>query len=238
MIITETTTVAEVAAAFPAAVRIFERHLIDFCCGGRQTLRDACEERGLTYEELARALAVVDAARSDHREWMREPLPALVEHIVGTYHDALRKEMPRLEVMADRAVGIHGATLPVLRHVPEILGELSADLNEHMWKEEHVLFPAIQAMASGASDPQRWIAAPIQVMEEEHDRAGELLAQLRRATDGYLAPDWSCATLRALYEALARLEREMHVHVHLENNILFPRALEHVRAATKHFQGH
>jgi regulator of cell morphogenesis and NO signaling len=230
MIITETMTVAEVAAAVPAAVRVFTRHRIDFCCGGRKTLRDACSEQGLPFEALTRALTAEAAtAAADVRDWAREPLPVLIDHIVGTFHEPLRAELPRLSVMAARVTNAHAAKAPALRHVEEVLCELSAELNQHMWKEEHVLFPAIRAMSTGAADSHPWIAAPIAVMEEEHDRAGELLAELRHSTDGYRLPEWGCATLRAFYGGLAQLEADMHVHVHLENNILFPRALDRGR---------
>ncbi len=232
MTITEVMTVADVAAAVPAAVLVFERHQIDFCCGGKKTLRDACLEHGLPFQELASALETAAmAAAGDARDWAHEPLPVLIDYIVRTYHEGLRSEVPRLEIMAARVADAHSSRIPALRHVEEVLCELSAELNQHMWKEEHVLFPAIRAMVTGAADRQPWIAARIQVLEDEHDRAGELLAELRRATAGYLVSDWGCATLRAFYDGLARLEADMHVHVHLENNILFPRALESVRAA-------
>jgi regulator of cell morphogenesis and NO signaling len=234
MIITETMTVAEVAAAVPAAVRVFTRHHIDFCCGGRKTLRDACSEQGLPFEALTRALdAETATAAADVRDWTREPLAVLIDHIVGTFHKPLRAELPRLAVMAARVTNAHAEKAPALRHVEEVLCELSAALNEHMWKEEHVLFPAIEAMSAGRADPQPWIAAPIAAMEEEHDRAGELLAELRHSTAEYRVPEWGCATLRAFYGALAQLEVDMHVHVHLENNILFPRAIERVRDSSE-----
>ena len=230
MSITETMTVAEVAAGLPAAIRVFERHHIDFCCGGRKTLRDACQERGLTVAELMEAVEG-EAARTPagDRDWTTEPLPALIDHIIRAFHGGLRAEMPRLEVMAAKVATAHADKMPALRRLAEVLGQLSAELNDHMWKEEHVLFPAIRAMASGAADARPWIAAPIQVIEAEHDRAGALLDEMRRTTGGYAAPQWGCATVRALYEGLDRLERDMHVHVHLENNVLFPRAIDHVR---------
>jgi regulator of cell morphogenesis and NO signaling len=136
----------------------------------------------------------------------------------------LRAELPRLEAMALKDAAVHGDKEPALRQIEDVLGELSADLNEHMIKEEHVLFPAIRSVDAGTA--RMPISTPISVMEHEHDRAGALLAELRHLSADYVPPAWGCATLRAFYEGLAELEASMHVHVHLENNVLFPRALQ------------
>ena len=226
MVITEHTTVGEIAAAIPSSVRVFQNHNIDFCCGGRTSLAVACRERGVSFAEVA--LAVEEAATPagrDDRDWSREPLRVLIDHIVDTYHRPLRDELPRLEAMAAKVAGVHGAKAPHLSRVKALVSELSDDLTLHMQKEERMLFPAIRAI----EDDRQLImpiTAPIDVMEKEHDRAGELLSELRATTCGYLAPPWACATFRALYQALAELESEMQVHVHLENNLLFPRALQ------------
>jgi regulator of cell morphogenesis and NO signaling len=137
----------------------------------------------------------------------------------------LREELPRLETMATRVARVHGPKSPaVLDRIESVVHELSADLIAHMRKEEAVLFPAIRALEEGRGTTCP-VAQAARVMETEHDRAGELLADLRKTTKSYTPPDWACATARALYQGLAELESEMHVHVHLENNILFPRAL-------------
>jgi regulator of cell morphogenesis and NO signaling len=231
MTITETTTVAEIAAAVPSSVRLFQRHGVDFCCGGNRAIGSVCEEHGLSFVEVAAAIEASAAATAPDRDWTGEPLHALIEHIVTTYHDRLREELPRLEHMAVKVSDVHGAKAPRLRQVQDVIGELSADLHDHMRKEERVLFPAICAIDSGTAQGSTWISAPIGVMEQEHDRAGELLAELRRLTEGYVAPEWGCQTLRALYHGLEELEASMHVHVHLENNVLFPRALKLAESA-------
>jgi regulator of cell morphogenesis and NO signaling len=225
MSITETTTVAEIATEYPSSVRVFQRFGIDFCCGGKRPVRTACEQQGIAFDELSQALDEASAApAADGRDWTQEPLHALTTHIVATYHDALRKELPRLETMAARVAAVHGAKSPALARIEEVVGELSADLSEHMRREELVLFPVIRAAEAGMPVPMP-IAAPIAVMEHEHDAAGDLLAELRSLTGEYIVPAWGCATVRALYQGLHELENEMHVHVHLENNVLFPRAL-------------
>ena len=227
MTITENTSVAEIAAALPASVRIFQRHGVDFCCGGKKPLGIVCEEQGLSFAEVASAIEQAAATPATAPpDWTCSPLHVLMDHIISTYHDPLREELPRLERMASRVLRVHGGREPrVLGRIDAIVRELSADLNEHMRKEELVLFPSIWAMERGVSDGARSVAAPIRVMELEHDRAGDLLAELRGITVGFVCPQWGCQTLRALYHGLGELEASMYVHVHLENNVLFPRAL-------------
>ena len=226
MTITETTTVADIAATLPSSVQVLQRYGVDFCCGGKRLLGDVCREHGLSLPELTTAIeASVSAPDGDHRDWRREPLHRLVAHIVTTYHDRLRIELPRLEAMAGKAAKAHATQDSYFTRLEDVIGELSADLNDHMHKEELVLFPAICGLENGERHHAAWIQQPITVMEQEHDRAGALLAELRRITHQYAVPDWGCATVRALYQGLEALEASMHVHVHLENNVLFPRAL-------------
>lgn len=224
MTITETTTIADIAAAVPSSVRVFQRHGIDFCCGGKKALAAVCNERSLPFAEIADAIeqSAAEPAPSD-RDWATAPLHELIDHVVTTYHDALREDLPRLEGIAIRVAGVHGAKDPMVKRLHQILSELSADLIEHMQKEERILFPSIRAREQGAHSMP--LSQPIGVMEGEHDRAGELLVEMRAMTDDYTVPTWGCATVRALYQGLAELESAMHVHVHLENNVLFPRAL-------------
>jgi regulator of cell morphogenesis and NO signaling len=226
MTITETTTIADIASALPSSVRVFQRHGIDFCCGGKKPVGIACRERGLNFTEVVGAIEASYAlAGGDSRDWSREPLGAIIGHILTTYHQPLREELPRLQMMASKVAQVHGAKASHLTRLEAIVIELSADLLAHMRKEERVLFPAIDALEVGTLRQPFPIAAPIAVMEHEHEHAGALLAELRSLTDGYQVPEWGCATVRALYQALSGLESAMHVHVHLENNVLFPRAL-------------
>ncbi len=224
MTITDTTTVADIVSAVPSTARVFERHRIDFCCGGKIPLADACRKAGAPLEEVTAALeASARQPDPDTRDWNRAPLADLIDHIVSTYHEPLREELPRLESMAAKVARVHGAKAPHLSRLETIVTELSADLRSHMRKEEGVLFPAIRAMTPGGA-PGMPIGAPIAVMEHEHDRAGELLAEMHRLTDGYAVPAWACETVRAYYHGLSELESGMHIHVHLENHVLFPRA--------------
>ncbi len=237
MTISDQTLVSEIATLVPSSIRTFQRFGIDFCCGGHKPLGVVCRDLRLSFDEVR--LAIESSAGDDGapaRDWTGEPLPALIEHIVTVYHARLREELPRLAEMAGRVARVHGAKAPrLLDRLEAIVGELAADLGQHMLKEEEVLFPEIRALASGTAPVMSVpLDSPILVMMREHDLAGELLAELRTITDGYTPPEWACVTSRARYTGLEELEREMHVHVHLENNVLFPAALRLPALAVTH----
>lgn len=232
MNITESTTVADIASAIPSSVRIFQRHGIDFCCGGKTPLALACQKHGVPFGEVVGAIeASALAPEPDQRDWNSEPLHVLIDHIIFTYHDPLREELPRLESMAAKVFRVHGRKAVHLERLNGIVAELSPELRSHIRKEELVLFPAIRAIEDGRARSDVRLDAPIAVMEHEHDHAGALLSELRAITDGYVPPVWACETFRALYHGLSDLETAMHLHVHLENNTLFPRALALARQA-------
>lgn len=226
-----TTPVARIAARWPATIRVFQRHGIDFCCKGGRPVGEVCEEKGL---ELSRLLAeLADAERGeepDETDWTRAPLADLVEHILRRYHDRLAEDLPRLSAMAAAVVAAHGASHPEVREVAATLAALRADLEAHTWKEERVLFPAIverERVTGGAgTSPGLPLAGPIQAMEAEHEEAGRAFARLRSLSTDYQPPSGACPTFRGLYQGLSVLESDTHRHIHLENNILFPRATE------------
>lgn len=232
--ITPETLVGELAAAQPASIRVFQRYGIDFCCGGKKPLSDVCAEHDLKFDELAGAIAGAELPR-DERDWSVASLTELVNHIVTRYHDTLRVELPRLQAMAAKVNDVHGAKLPeVFPAIPHALNALAEELQSHMAKEEMILFPAVKELESAHAErrmpqtrfPLGALRMPMSVMEQEHENAGELLTALRRLSNEYQAPDWACNTFRGLYSGLADLERDMHVHIHLENNILFPRTAD------------
>lgn len=231
MNITENTSIADIAAALPSSVRIFEQHGVDFCCGGKKPIGLACEEQGLAFGELVAAIeASASGPAADPHDWKHESLDALIIHVVRTYHEAHRAELPRLQAIAAKVAQVHGAKASHLARIEEIVEELSEDLIPHMDKEELVLFPAIRALERGDAGSAADVALFVDALEEEHDRAGDLLAELRRLTDAYVAPEWGCNTVHTLYRELQHFEKAMHLHVHLENNVLFPRALASVTA--------
>ena len=218
---TRDTPVGHIAAAAPRATRVFARHGIDYCCGGGATLAAACEEHGLNVEQvLAEIAAATRGAATGADNWLEAPLGALIEHIRTQYHRPLDEELPRLEAMARKVHAVHGAKDPErLAAVVEVTAALRTDLEQHMQKEEQILFPLILQGGGAAA------GGPVAVMEEEHEAAGGMLRQLRELTDDFTPPEEACNTWRALWHGLADLERSLHEHIHLENNILFPRAL-------------
>jgi regulator of cell morphogenesis and NO signaling len=225
MTITSDSRVSDVATDTPATIKIFQEHGIDFCCGGKRPIAEACAERGIDVDLLLARLQTATADLGGDRNWQRAPLRELVAHIQERFHEPLRQELPRLAAMMAKVVSRHGDHLPETLHpLQATLTELQDELLEHMVKEDRILFPAIIATETGASAAGAWINQPIAVMEAEHEQAGQALARMRELTDDYTPPEWACPTFRGLYYGLAQLEREMHLHVHLENNILFPRA--------------
>jgi regulator of cell morphogenesis and NO signaling len=225
MTITGNSRVSDVAAAAPATIRIFQAHGIDFCCGGKRPLADACADRGVDVDALVTELRAVETKTSEERNWQAAPLSELVGHIQARFHQPLRAELPRLEAMMDKVLTKHGDQFPqVLHPLHVMLSELQEDLLQHIAREDAVLFPAIVGLDLGGSGGSSWIGQPIKMMEAEHDMAGRTLAHMRELTHDYTPPEWACPTFRGLYYGLAELERDMHVHVHLENNVLFPRA--------------
>ncbi len=230
MQITARTTVADIAAAEPSTIKLFQRHKIDFCCGGKIPLAEACARHGLDTDALLAELRAARAAADDPADWGRAPLKDLIAHIQTRYHVPLREDLPRLSAMLDKVVRRHGDRLPeALLPLQATFESLRRELVEHMAKEDAVLFPAVLALeanaaAEGTFKDWTWIEQPIDVMEAEHEAAGAALARMRALTDGYAPPEDACPTFRGLYYGLSELERDMHLHVHLENHILFPRA--------------
>lgn len=230
MEITANSTVADIATAQPGSIRVLQHHHIDFCCGGKIPLADVCEQRGLDAGAVLGEIRAALAPADERTDWRAAPLPDLISHIQRRFHEQLRAEIPRLSQMLDKVVSRHGSGHPEVLQLHATFVELQGELLDHMAKEDAVLFPAIVAVdrSDAAVDPAlcHWLQAPIQVMEAEHEEAGEALARMRELTDGYAPPAGACPTFRGLYHGLAELEGDMHVHVHLENNVLFPRAAQ------------
>lgn len=227
------TTVGELVVQQPNRSRLFEELHIDYCCGGRKPLRQVCEEKGLTVEEVLARLERLPAEspRSSHGAVADLPLGDLIDHIVETHHAYLRRELPRLDGMIRRVARVHAEKDHRLTMVPMVFAAMSAELGDHLAKEERILFPAIRRLESGAPEDTCFasVAQPIQVMLAEHDSAGHALEEMRRLTEGFNPPTWACNTYRAMLDGLRELEADLHQHIHKENNILFPRALERER---------
>jgi len=228
MTIDMSTTLAEAVNAFPPLAREFERRGLDYCCGGRRTIGDACTSIGLDPDVVVAELSRVDAA-TDGRGWSTMAADVLVDHIEVTHHRYLWDEMPRVTSLLAKVVSVHGARHPELTEIAECFAEVRADLEPHMMKEERVLFPMIRELATSTGVPAFHCGSlrnPISVMLSEHDAVGELLARLRRLTDGYTPPADGCASYVACFTAMAELEADTHLHIHKENNVLFPMVVQ------------
>jgi regulator of cell morphogenesis and NO signaling len=239
MNITPDTRISDIATGDPSTIKVFQHHQIDFCCGGKIPLAEACARHGIDPATLLAELHNAQPAPDDTRNWETRSLADLIAHIRARYHEPLRAELPRLAAMMAKVVQRHGDHRPEMLRLHATFEHLRVELLDHMAKEDAVLFPTIvsaeRALANGGvpKRPWQWIEQPIAVMEAEHESAGAALAKMRELTDGYQPPEGACPTFRGLYHGLADFEREMHVHVHLENNVLFPRAAELARALTR-----
>ncbi len=222
-------TTREIALRNPGAVPIFESLGIDYCCGGSRPLREACERAQVDWEHLVQLLQTVDAPPDPSAaDWTAEPLDALTCHIVGQHHAYVRRTAPQIRQWLDKVVAKHGPAHPELEEIRALFTTLSEELFAHMMKEERILFPHLDRLAAAPAFFGS-VEAPISRMLAEHDDAGDLLAKIRGLSQSYRPPENACPTYRALYHGLAEFERDLHQHVHLENNILFPRALEFER---------
>ncbi len=229
-----TTTLADVAVTSLAAVRTLERHGLDYCCGGKQPFEAACLAKGLVPDQVMREIEQApQAAGEADAKWQAAPLGDLARHIIATHHEYLKAELPALSARLDKVVSVHGARDPeMLNRLAEVFAGLREELEFHLHKEEAILFPFIaeygRAEAQGRPMPRvpfGTIANPIVMMEREHEGAGDALGEIRALTQNFQPPPYACATVRALWEGLQALESDLHVHIHLENNILFPRAI-------------
>lgn len=216
---TSSTTLADLATAHPAAARVFYRHGLDFCCGGRRALSAVCAERGLDADAVIAAIESEERFPDDNQRWDLQPLTELIAFIVNTYHRRLRESLPELIRMAGKVEMRHADKVSCPRGLATHLVAMHESVLEHLAKEEQVLFPLI------ANGQGRVVAGPVHVMEKEHEEHARALQIIRRLTSNFESPADACVTWRALYLGLQQLEEELMLHVHLENNVLFRRAL-------------
>ena len=227
-------TVREIALENPSSIRVFESLGIDYCCGGKRSLSDACANADI---DIDRALDLLAKAKRNSPapqsgEWSEKPLRDLIVHIVGKHHGFVRQETPRIESLLSKVAAKHGPAHPEIVQIEPLFTAIGQELSTHMFKEEQILFPYIermeQAVRSGDPMPVACfdsVKRPIANMIAEHENAGALLARIRELSDGYTVPDGVCPSFLALYRGLEEFERDLHQHIHLENNILFPRAI-------------
>ncbi len=227
------TTVGDMVRQKPSRSRVFEKLGIDYCCGGKLSLEVACTKNGLKSQEVLEELQALDAAGDGQTAGDVDAdsmtLSALADHIEQTHHMYLKRELPRLGALVRKVVSAHGQNHPWTRDVDALYAPLASELLTHLMKEEQILFPLIRALETGQGGPasasQMSVAAPIGVMEHEHDAAGDALAKIRQLSTDFTAPSDACNTFRAMLDGLLVLEKDLHQHVHKENNVLFPKAI-------------
>ncbi|HUP46547.1 MAG TPA: iron-sulfur cluster repair di-iron protein [Thermoanaerobaculia bacterium] len=226
----ETRTIGELALEAPSAIAIMERWQIDYCCRGHQSVAEACRNAGVTAVELLAAIGDPRAERSV--DWQTRSLADVQDYILSVHHTYTRQAIETISMLSEKVANRHGGGHEEVLAVRRIFAALADELAPHLMKEEQILFPFVEeleAASDGGARPESCfgtIANPIRVMLMEHDTAASRLAELRSATGGYVLPEDACLSFRALYEQLGELERDLHQHMHLENNLLFPRALQ------------
>jgi regulator of cell morphogenesis and NO signaling len=227
-------TVAEIALERPQAAAVFEKLGIDYCCGGRKPLAAACEEAGIDVKQVEDLLEKASGAdqSSEAENWNERSLGGLIKHIVEKHHAYCREEALRLQPLLAKVVSKHGEHHPELAQVEELFTSLRNELSMHLMKEEQMLFPYIIALEESVthkSAPPRapfgTVQNPVHMMVMEHDDAGHVTKEIRNLTGNFAPPQDACTSFKALYQGLEAFEADLHQHIHLENNLLFPRAI-------------
>jgi len=224
------TRVNEIALSNSAARRVLEDAGVDYCCGGGKSLRDACLHAGVTTDEILKRLRQnSELTGPGDTEWAKASLADLTRHIRERHHQYVRDSIPRVGALLAKTRERHGAKHHGIGEIEKLFGDVAREMTAHMQKEEQILFPYIDALERSASgngsvEPPffQTVRNPIHAMMKEHDSAGELVRQIRKASNEYKAPADSCTSYQATYQELRQFEEDLHLHVHLENNILFP----------------
>lgn len=228
-----TTTIRQIVADDYRAAAVFQKHGLDFCCGGNRAVADACGEKGIDPRRVTADLEQALAPASDQPRVNAWDLDFLADYIVTNHHAYVRSAIQTIGAHARKVASVHGERHPETMDIAARFDEIAAEMTNHMAKEERMLFPYIKALAASAREgtpapraPFGSIANPIRMMEAEHQSAGDTMAAIRRLSRDYTPPEDACTTYQVTYKELAAFEADLHRHVHLENNILFPRALD------------
>jgi regulator of cell morphogenesis and NO signaling len=228
------TRVNEIALSNPGARRVLEDAGVDYCCGGGKSLQDACLHAGVTAEEILKRLRQnSELAGPADAEWTNASLADLTRHIRERHHQYVRDSIPRVRGLLAKIREKHGAKHRKIEEIEKLFGDVAREMTAHMQKEEQILFLYIDALersanGNGSVEPPffQTVRNPIHAMMKEHDSAGDLVRRIRKASNEYKAPADACTSYQATYQELRQFEEDLHLHVHLENNILFPRAVE------------
>ena len=236
MAFTGSETVGEIVAAFPGASNLMKEYGIDFCCGGNRTLSEALKQQQIDekhfLEQLNQLYQQARQKQSQDVDYRQMPLGDLIDHIVQTHHAYLLKELPLLSEFVTKIFRVHGAAHPELAQLHKLFHQMKMDLEQHLVEEEEKVFPLIkEAEQSGTRDAFRKAQETIAKMEEDHSAVGDLLKEMRAITNDYRLPEDACRTYTLTFQKLEELESDMFQHIHLENNVLFPRVDRQARSA-------
>ncbi|MGG2093430.1 iron-sulfur cluster repair di-iron protein [Bacillus sp. S13(2024)] len=227
---TETSVIGEIVTKFPKASDFFKSYRIDFCCGGNRPLIDAINERNLSAEEVLTKLNTLyhETKRLNESEidWKTASYSELIDYVVNKHHHYLNEELPLLSPYVTKVLRVHGAGQPHLAQIHKLFHELKTELEQHLIKEETEDFPLILAFEQNPSDENYTkLRKVVDELENEHIQAGNIIKELREITNDFTPPAGACGTYRLVYQRLEALESDLFQHIHLENNILFPRAI-------------
>lgn len=232
MNINENKTVAEVVSENIRASNVFKKHGIDFCCGGGISLEKACEKNGVDYSTLERELIAVDETPNRNYDYNNWDLGFLIDHIENVHHTYVEQSLPIILQYAEKVATVHGHHYEEVIKINQLFQEAAEDLASHLKKEELVLFPFIKQMLNdekeGTTLSQEHLGtvnSPIDALEHEHESVGDVFKTIAQLTNNYTPPEDACNTFRALYDSLDEFEQDLHQHIHLENNILHPKAI-------------
>lgn len=230
-----TAHVSDLVTADPRRAAVFERLGIDYCCGGKLPLEQACSERGLELAAVERQLAAATAEDgSVVRDWSTASIAELVDDIVSRHHERMRGELPRVQALAEKVARAHGAREPRLVQADEVVSRLVEELLEHTAHEEGVVFPMLlDAPWESTTRPEELerITAEVSTLVDDHSQAAERFEELHVLLDDFDPPSEACTSWRAYLDALRRLELDLHEHVHEENHVLFPKVMAGIEAA-------
>ncbi len=234
-------TLGQLAAKDLRKAQVFKKYGLDFCCGGKKTVKEACAEKGLDVTRIEKELQQADQLPSSRPLPYDEWTPGfLADYIVNTHHSYVKKNLPDIRTYAAKVAKVHGNNHPELLRIHELVEEIYAELTAHLVKEEKVLFPYVKELENAKNNTQLLhgaafgtVQTPINMMEMEHELAGKHLEAIRQLSNNYLLPEDACASYSLLYRMLDEFEEDLHLHIHLENNILFPKALETEKQLTR-----
>ncbi|MBS1611093.1 MAG: iron-sulfur cluster repair di-iron protein [Bacteroidetes bacterium] len=233
-------TLAGIVTGNHQAVGVFEKYNLDFCCKGKRTLAEACLENSIDALTIERELnSIKEAQQSRQMPFTEMSAEQLINYLLVKHHFYVKQSMPRIQSHLQKVAMKHGDRFPYMREVFNLFAAVNEDMTQHMEKEEMILFPRIKEVEQllllneSAYIQEVFISAPIQAMETEHERAGELLFNIRRLTNNYSAPEGACTTFKICLAELKEFEEDLHEHVHLENNILFPKALKQIATSLR-----